>query len=99
MDPEQIPSQRRYGNAVCSATVIAAENRSTVWTAGHCVFNTNSNVWNRTCIFCPGYRDNNGVPGEAEDCPFGKWTVRYHATTPAMAGRGLQPKRFDVLMR
>ena len=76
-----VPTQRRFGNAVCSATVIAAENRSTVWTAGHCVLNTYSNVWNRNYIFCPGYRDNNGVPGEAEDCPFGKWKVRYHATT------------------
>jgi V8-like Glu-specific endopeptidase len=77
-----VPEQKKYGNAVCSATVIAAENRSTVWTAGHCVFNTFSNVWNRNYIFCPGYRDINGVPGEAADCPFGKWTVRYHATTP-----------------
>jgi hypothetical protein len=76
-----IPNQGRYGNSVCSATVIAAENRSTVWTAGHCVFNTYSNRWNRSYIFCPGYRDNNGVPGEAKDCPLGKWTARRHATT------------------
>jgi V8-like Glu-specific endopeptidase len=76
-----IPSQRTYGNSVCSATVIAAQNRSTVWTAGHCVYQTYSNVWNRHYIFCPGYRDDNGVPGEEEDCPFGKWTVRFQATT------------------
>jgi hypothetical protein len=76
-----IPSQRKYGNSVCSATVIAAENRSTVWTAGHCVYQTYSNVWNRNYIFCPGYRDDNGVPGEAKDCPLGKWTVRFSAAT------------------
>jgi V8-like Glu-specific endopeptidase len=76
-----IASQRKYGNSVCSATVIAAVNRSTVWTAGHCVYQTYSNIWNRAVIFCPGYRDNNGVPGEAVDCPFGKWTVRFRAAT------------------
>jgi V8-like Glu-specific endopeptidase len=76
-----IPSQRKYGDSVCSATVIAAENRSTVWTAGHCIYQTYSNVWNRGFLFCPGYRDNNGVPGEAEDCPLGKWTARFHAAT------------------
>jgi hypothetical protein len=76
-----IPSKKTYGDSVCSATVISAENRSTVWTAGHCVYQTYSNVWNQHYIFCPGYRDNNGVPGEDEDCPFGKWTARFEATT------------------
>jgi V8-like Glu-specific endopeptidase len=76
-----IPSQRKYGDSVCSATVIAAENRSTVWTAGHCIYQTYSNIWNRDFLFCPGYRKDNGVPGEAEDCPLGKWTERFHAAT------------------
>jgi V8-like Glu-specific endopeptidase len=78
---EWAPTQRKYVNYVCSATVIAAENASTVWTAGHCVYNTYSNIWNRTYMFCPGYRDNNGVPRQTEDCPFGQWTPRYQNTT------------------
>jgi V8-like Glu-specific endopeptidase len=76
-----IPSRGRYENSVCSAAVISAENRSTVWTAGHCVYNTYSNLWNRTYMFCPGYRDNNGVPRETADCPLGKWTAQYQNTT------------------
>jgi V8-like Glu-specific endopeptidase len=76
------PLTGAYRDSSCSATVIAAENRSTVWTAGHCVFQTFSNIWNRAYVFCPGYRDTNGVSGEAADCPLGKWSVHYQNTTP-----------------
>jgi hypothetical protein len=32
-------------------------------------------------MFCPGYRDNDGKPWRAEDCPFGKWAWQYQSTT------------------
>ena len=88
------PSRRIWVNYVCSAAVIAAENRSTVWTAGHCVYNTNSNTWNRAYTFCPGYRDGDGVPRERADCPLGTWTVQRQWTTATMGRRDLQPERY-----
>ena len=50
----------------CSGTVITTENRSVVWTAGHCV-NHGRDRWANKWIFVPGYDD-----GEA---PYGKWTA------------------------
>jgi V8-like Glu-specific endopeptidase len=78
---EWTPARRKWVEYVCSATVIAAENASTVWTAGHCVYETFGNTWNRNYVFCPGYRDNNGTPKETGDCPLGKWTPQYQNTT------------------
>lgn len=63
----------QWVNTVCSASVVAAENRSVVWTAGHCVFETHRNVWNRNYVFCPGYLNGS--------CPLGKWTPYRQATT------------------
>ena len=75
------PSRQAFQPYVCSATVVAAENRSTVWTAGHCVYETFSNRWSKDYVFCPGYKDMNGIPAQDVDCPLGKWRVRYMATT------------------
>jgi len=76
------PYRRNFRDSSCTATVVAAENRATVWTAGHCVFNTYSNVWSKKYVFCPGYRDANGIAWEGRDCPMGKWGVKYQQTTP-----------------
>lgn len=47
----------------CSATAVASQNRSVVWTAGHCVFDETG--WARLLQFVPGYRS-----GTA---PYGEW--------------------------
>lgn len=56
----------------CTATVVEAENRSTVVTGGHCVNNTNlignDDQWASNVLFIPGYRD-----GAA---PYGKFVGR-----------------------
>ena len=57
----------------CSASVVNSENKSVVWTAGHCVYETYSNVWNRNYVFCPGYRNGS--------CPLGRWTPYSQRTT------------------
>ncbi len=73
---------QRFFDSSCSATVIEADNRSTVWTAGHCVFSTHENIWHQSFLFCPGYRDRGGRPQQSRDCPLGKWVPEWVATTP-----------------
>lgn len=52
----------------CSATVVTSENRSVVFTAGHCVHQGASRgSWATKWVFVPGYHD-----GSA---PYGKWTA------------------------
>ena len=60
---------------VCSGTVINAENKSVVWTAGHCVHEgvASTGRWMKNWLFVPGYQD-----GYA---PFGAWTSRELWTT------------------
>ncbi len=66
-------------NYVCSGTALLSGNRSTVWTAGHCVhdgrrrFHTN---W----AFVPAYADGTR--------PYGTWTARTLSTTNGWARRG-----------
>lgn len=57
---------------VCSGTVVNSENKSLVWTAGHCVY-----PWPKRWTFCPGY-DGDAVPA----CPYGKWPAEWLLTTP-----------------
>jgi V8-like Glu-specific endopeptidase len=67
-------------NSSCSATVIAAENKATVWTAAHCLYSTYNNAWNRNIAFCPGYKDSNGgAAWEYADCQLGVWYPKYHS--------------------
>lgn len=49
----------------CSGSVVVAPNESTVVTAGHCVYDPESDRWSSDVVFIPGYRE-----GEA---PFGIW--------------------------
>ena len=66
-------------NYVCSGTALLSNNRSTVWTAGHCVhdggggFHTN---W----AFVPAYADGSR--------PYGTWAARTLLTTSAWASGG-----------
>ena len=61
------------GNYVCSGTALSSNNRSVVWTAGHCVFDDLGGGYASNLIFVPGYRDGNA--------PYGEWTARELATT------------------
>jgi hypothetical protein len=67
----------------CSATAINSENRSTVVTAGHCVFNPDpdengrvdgNGYWYEHVQFCPGYQ---------YGCKLGRWHSRAMWTTPS----------------
>jgi hypothetical protein len=60
---------------VCSGTVINAENKSVVWTAGHCVHEGTGATgrWMQNWVFVPAYQD-----GTA---PYGAWTRRELWTT------------------
>lgn len=66
----------RYGKKyVCSGSVVTAANRSTVWTAGHCLHegNNSSGGWNSYTAFRPDY-----VQGRSR----GTWVARELWTTP-----------------
>ena len=68
------------GDYVCSGTALNSSNQSVVWTAGHCVFDTEGGGFVTNWIFVPAYKD-----GAA---PFGEW--------PAMrlgVARGLARER------
>jgi hypothetical protein len=60
-------------NYVCSASIVGAENKSVLWTAGHCVFETINNNYNRAFQFCPSYT--------RDGCINGVWTPRLKNTT------------------
>lgn len=59
---------------VCSGTAIRSQNRSVVWTAGHCV-NDGPGAFHTNWAFVPGYRDGGR--------PLGTWTARRLLTTDA----------------
>lgn len=50
-------------NSACSASVVTSENKSTIITAGHCVYL--EGAWHENWVFVPGY--DNG------DAPYGEW--------------------------
>lgn len=65
----------------CSATVVTSANRSTLITAGHCVYNpdpdqngvvSGNGYWHESLYFCPGYE---------YGCQLGIWYARQLATT------------------
>lgn len=50
-------------NSACSASVVTSENKSTIITAGHCVYL--EGAWHENWVFVPGY--DNGA------APYGEW--------------------------
>lgn len=56
------------GNFVCSGTAVNSENKSVVWTAGHCVENGKSGGFHTNWVFVPALKDGAN--------PFGIWTAR-----------------------
>lgn len=61
------------GDYLCSGTSVTSNNRSVVWTAGHCVYDNLGGGFVKNWIFVPAYED-----GEA---PFGEWPAVELATT------------------
>jgi hypothetical protein len=62
------------GDWVCSGTAVNSRNRSVVMTAGHCVFDAETNGGKSTnFIFVPAYRDHAR--------PYGIWTAKSLSTT------------------
>jgi hypothetical protein len=59
-------------NFVCSGTALTSQNRSVVWTAGHCV-NQGPGTFHTNWAFVPAYRDGTR--------PLGTWTARTLMTT------------------
>ncbi|WP_183093556.1 trypsin-like serine peptidase [Nocardioides stalactiti] len=60
----------------CTATAINSENKSTIATAGHCVYgtlSTGARGWYQNLTFIPAFEN-----GRA---PYGQWTARYISTT------------------
>ena len=68
------------GDYVCSGTAIASNNRSVVWSAGHCVFDTEGGGYATNWIFAPGYK--NGAT------PFGKWVATKLSSTKEWRDNG-----------
>lgn len=64
----------------CSAAVIASENRSVVWTAGHCVEEQGEENWHDRWVFVPAY--------ENGDTPHGRWSARVKTTLTAWYSDG-----------
>lgn len=56
------------GDFVCSGTVVNSENKSVVWTAGHCVNAGAGGPYHTNWQFVPAYKDGNA--------PLGRWTAR-----------------------
>ena len=52
---------------VCSGTVVNAPNESTVWTAAHCIYDTDEDLFATNLLFVPAY----DVGAE----PFGEWAA------------------------
>ncbi len=75
------------GTFVCSASSVNSENRSVVWTAGHCVVSPTERgpVFHTNLLFVPGYK------GQAT-CgltPFGCWTAKARGSLGGWANSGL----------
>jgi hypothetical protein len=64
-------------NFVCSGTAVLSGNRSTVWTAGHCVHDGASG-FHTNWAFVPAYADGSR--------PYGTWTARTLLTTNGWTG-------------
>jgi hypothetical protein len=63
-----IPSGPYRGDYVCSGTAVNSRNRSTVWTAGHCVYELTGGGFVTNWSFVPGY--------ESGAAPYGEWPAK-----------------------
>lgn len=71
------------GNFVCSGTAVNSENKSIVWTAGHCVEDGSSGGFHSNWVFVPAYNSSSGAQR-----PYGTWSAKELWTTSAWASTG-----------
>lgn len=81
MDPSELPYAAHgmiFGTSrgldfACSGTAITSDNRSVVWTAGHCL--SYQGATSTEVVFVPGYEkeDVDEEDARAETAPFGVW--------------------------
>lgn len=70
------------GDFVCSATAVNSQNKSLVWTAGHCVHNgAQGGGFHQNWVFVPAYSSTCCPPNR----PYGTWTARILGTTSGWA--------------
>jgi hypothetical protein len=74
----------------CSGTVVTAANESVVATAGHCVFDDETDTPNSSTMFIPGYDDG--------DMPYGIWDATRVLTTDQWMNGSRGDLRYDVGM-
>lgn len=55
---------------VCSGTIVNAEGKDSVWTAGHCVHGGSGGTWHGNWTFVPAYDDDLANPR-----PYGTWSA------------------------
>ena len=80
------------GDYVCSGTAINSFNKSVVWTAGHCVYDTQDGGGKSVnFMFVPAYA--NGLD------PYGTWTAKELATTKQWKRGSLQYDLGAAVMR
>jgi V8-like Glu-specific endopeptidase len=70
----------------CSATAVSSQNRSLVWTAGHCVYLQEAGGLSQSISFVPGYLNGNS--------PYGEWPA-LEAELPTAWVQGQNPS-FDM---
>jgi hypothetical protein len=56
-----------FGGFVCSGAVVTAPNESTVWTAAHCIYDTDEDLFATNLLFVPAY--------DVGAKPFGEWAA------------------------
>jgi len=70
-----IPEGSESGDYVCSGTLVESNSLSVVWTAGHCVFDSQfGGGFATNWMFVPAYEDG--------ATPYGEWPALELATTP-----------------
>ncbi len=72
----------------CSATVVDSPNRSTLWTAGHCVHGGRGKDWYQNLVFVPDYDAGGDTADPRALAPYGRWPVTSAATSDDWLANG-----------
>jgi hypothetical protein len=93
------PPYRRHGKVFfenggvsysCSGTIVTAANESVVATAGHCLFDDETDLANTSTTFVPAYKDG--------QTPFGVWDATHILTTEEWMNGSDDDLRYDIGM-
>ncbi|MFI8105418.1 trypsin-like serine peptidase [Streptomyces sp. NPDC086023] len=55
--PNVVTGKLLYAGGACSAAVIVSNNKNTVWTAGHCVYDRKNKRFRKNFAFLPAYKN------------------------------------------